>query len=269
MGSERIVIAGRVLLLSLAAGATVWAFAFSGSAAHTATASAAHAHGHGAAAPPLDMCIAGEEGREQHDEHQHHAAAHQAPATPHDPKVIGAAERRVFTLETRAPAWVDGDGAVVAVLRKDELGGLSSGERAEFFRAASPAEGIAVRLAAAAPESWDEATARVRFRGEARASGLRPYDVGWIKLAARSRELLVIPAGAVLYSPAGPYVLALDADGRTLGRRRVEIGSVSRGLAVVLAGLRDGEPIAIGSTFSLDAERRVQPRHEEIAGVTR
>lgn len=255
MGSERIVIAGRVLLLSLAAAATVWAFAFSGSAAHTASASAAHAHGHGAAAPPLDMCIAGEQAHERRD-----------------PKVIGAAERRVFTLDTRAPAWVDGDGAVVAVLRKDELGGLPSGERAEFFRAAAPAEGIAVRLTAAAPEIWDEATSRVRFRRETRGPELRPDDVGWVKLAARSRELLVIPAGAVLYSSAGPYVLVLGADGRTLGRRRVEIGSVSRGLAVVLSGLQDGEPIAIGSTFSLDAERRLQPRHEgheEIAGVTR
>jgi multidrug efflux pump subunit AcrA (membrane-fusion protein) len=88
--------------------------------------------------------------------------------------------------------------------------------------------------------------------------------VGWVELAARPRKLLVVPSSAVLYSPEGPYVLAAGADGRTFSTRRVEIGRVSRGLAVVLSGLREGEPIVVGSTFSWDAERRL---HEATAAV--
>jgi len=71
----------------------------------------------------------------------------------------------------------------------------------------------------------------------------------------------------VLYSPEGPYVLAAGADGRTFSTRRVEVGRASRGLAVVLSGLREGEPIVVGSTFSWDAERRLQPQHEATAGA--
>ena len=90
-----------------------------------------------------------------------------------------------------------------------------------------------------------------------------------MELAARPRKLLVVPSSAVLYSPEGPYVLAAGADGRTFSGRRVEIGRVSRGLAVVLSGLREGEGIVVGSAFSWDAERRLQPQHEATAGVMR
>jgi multidrug efflux pump subunit AcrA (membrane-fusion protein) len=169
----------------------------------------------------------------------------------------------------RAPAWLATDGAVTAVLRKEELAGLFPGERAVFFRATAPSVGIDVRLGAAPPLPWDGPTARVQFRLKTRGSVLRPGQVGWVRIAPRPRELLVIPSSALLYSSAGPYVLAAGADNRTLSKRRVEIGTVSRGFAVVLTGLREGEPIVVGSAFSWDAERRLQPRNEEIAGVAR
>jgi hypothetical protein len=188
-------------------------------------------------------------------------------ANPQDHKVIGTAQLRVFALSVRAAAWLETDGLVTAVLRNDELSGLSPGEHALFFRATAPAEGIDGRLTAEPPAPWDGSTSRVRFRFDAPASGLEPGEVGWVEFAARARELLVIPSSAVLYSPDGPYVLAAGGDGRTFTTRRVEIGRVSRGLAAVLSGLRDGEPIVVGSAFSWDAERRLQRRHEATAGV--
>ena len=279
-----LVIAGRLILLLMAAVATVWAFAFSEGRDHAASGSREHVHVHGASAPDAaehDHAASGS-GEDEHAEHAGHEghaaheghAGHEASAVTEsanlqDHKVMGAAARRVFTLEVRAPAWLETKGLVTAVLRTDQVTGLSPGERGLFFRASAPAEGIDVRLTAEPPAPWDESTSRIHFRVDTRAAELRPGEVGWVKLAARSRNLLVVPSSAVLYSPAGPYVLAARADGRTFSRRRVEIGTVSRGLAVVLSGLQDGEPIVVGSTFSWDAERRLQPQREEIAGVMR
>jgi hypothetical protein len=252
--TPRFVIAGRLLLLLLAAVAAVWAFAFSGERAVARPVGGESASGHA------------------HHGHEHHAAhgsppdAH--PANPRDHSVIGAARRHVVALAVRAPAWLDSDGLVSALLRREELAGLSPGEHGMFFRANAPAEGAQVRLGEEPPAPWDDSAARVRFRFAGRGGALRPGEVGWVVLAARSREVVVIPSGAVLYSPAGPYVLAVGADGRAPARRSVEIGGVSRGLAVVLAGLRDGEPIIVGSAFSWDVQRRLQPRHDTLAGAT-
>ena len=182
-------------------------------------------------------------------------------------QVIGIAQARTFVLSVRAAASVEADGRVIAVLRNDELGGLSPGEHAFFFRAAAPTEGIDVRLTAEPPAPWDASTSRVSFRFAARASVVGPVGVGWVELAARPRRLLVVPSSAVLYSPEGPYVLAAGADGRSFSTRRVEIGRVSGGLAVVLAGLHEGEPIVVGSAFSWDAKRRLQAQREATAGA--
>lgn len=276
-GTSSLVIAGRLILLLLAGAATVWAF--SGARDRTPSGGGEHVHVHGAsAAAERDQAAGGpqEHGHAHHGAEEHeHAAGDPGPAAspvftvpesanPRDTKAIGTAQARVFALSVRAPAWLEAKGRVTAVLRNDELGGLSPGEHAFFFRATAPAEGIDVRLSAEPPAPWDASTSRVRFRFDAGASGLEPGGVGWLELAARPRKLLVVPSSAVLYSPQGPYVLAAGADGRSFSTRRVEIGRVSRGLAVVISGLREGEPIVVGSTFSWDAERRL---HQAGAGV--
>src|SRR6185436_4741008 len=109
-------------------------------------------------------------------------------------RVIGAVEARTFVLSVRAAAWLDANGRVTALLRNDELGGLSPGEHAFFFRAAAPAEGMDVRLTAEQPAPWDASTSQVRFRFDARAVRPGAGEVGWVELAARPRVVLVIPA---------------------------------------------------------------------------
>jgi hypothetical protein len=280
--TSSLVIAGRLILLLLAGAATVWAFVISGAHDHAPSGAGEHAHVHGAGAQGTAEREHAAGGSEEHGhahrgagEHDHAASGSGPAASPvftvaesaQDNKVIGTAEARIFALSVRAPAWLETGGRVTAVLRNDELRGLSRGEHAFFFRAAAPAEGIDVRLTAEPPARWDGSTSRVRFRFDAGASGPGPGGVGWVELAARPRKLLVIPSSAVLVSPEGPYVLVAGADGRTFSTRRVEIGRVSRGLAVVLSGLREGEPIVVGSTFSWDAERRLQPQQEATAGV--
>lgn len=294
------VIAGRLFLLVLAASAAMWAFVVSGARDRAPSGAANQVHVHGAGAAERDHAPRGAQQHahahhgagedddvarpEAHAHARHGAVDHDEAATgsgpaaspafavaesvnPQNHNVIGTAQLRAFTQSVRAAAWLETDGLVTAVLRNDELSGLSPGEHALFFRATAPAVGIDGRLTAEPPAPWDGSTSRVRFRFDAPASGLEPGEVGWVELAARPRELLVIPSSAVLYSPDGPYVLAAGGDGRTFTTRRVQIGRVSRGLAAVLSGLRDGEPIIVGSAFSWDAERRQQRRHDATAGV--
>jgi hypothetical protein len=285
--TSSLVIAGRLILLLLVSVATVWAFAFSGAREHAPGGSGEHVHVHGVGAPDTAERDQAAGGSEEHGHAHHGAEEHDHEASGTGPaasavftvpsanaQVIGTAEARTFVLSVRAAAWLETKGRVTAVLRNDELRGLSPGEHAFFFRATAPTEGIDVRLTAEPPAPWDGSTSRVRFRFDASASGIRPDasglgpgGVGWVELAARPRKLLVIPSSAVLYSAEGPYVLAAGADGRTFSTRRVEIGRVSRGLAVVLAGLREGEPIVLGSAFSWDAERRLQTQREATAGA--
>jgi Heavy metal binding domain len=191
---------------------------------------------------------------------------------------IGVVRRRVVTQLVRAPAWLTADGVVTAVLHKDDLVGVSGDEDALFFGAATPGAATEVRRAADPPEPWDESTVRVRFQNKGAAA--KNAETGWLQLAARPRELLVVPSSAVLYSGAGAYVLAAPPDGHIFTRRAIEIGRIldsgyvagsvdgRYGAIVVLSGLSEGERVVVEDTFFLDAERRLRATHGEPAEVT-
>jgi len=181
-------------------------------------------------------------------------------------KLIASAERRVFARVVRAPAWVEAGGRVAAILYENELTGLDPGEHGQFFRAAAPAEGVGVHRTAEPPARWDPSTSRVLFRVDPGAPVLEPGEVGWVQLAARSQELLAVPASAVLVSPQGPYVLVAAPDGRTFTKRSLEIGQVLAGFAVVMSGLREEERVVVGNVFFLNAERRLSEQ-AEVAGA--
>jgi multidrug efflux pump subunit AcrA (membrane-fusion protein) len=209
----------------------------------------------------------------QRSKQEHSAAAASASfsldpsASLEDFKVIGTATRRAFAIGVRAPAFIESEDRILAVLRKDELIGLSPEEGAWFFRATAPRERIEVQLAVEPPAPQDPSTVRVHLHPAPGAPKLRPGQTGWVELATRSRELLLVPSGAVLYSAQGPYVLVAGADNRTFVTRQLEIGSVSGGFAVILSGLQEGERIAVGSAFSLDAERRLEAERQLSAAV--
>ena len=192
---------------------------------------------------------------------------------------VDSVQLRTVTQLVRGPAWLGPGGVVTAVLHRDDLVGLRRGEPASFFSSAAPGVGLPVRLSAGPGAPWDSSTVQVRFQAE-RAELAGP-DTGWIQLAARPRQFLVVPASAVLYSGAGPYVLAAPPDGHTFTRRSVEIGRILDsghvaelagdrfGAIVVLSGLREGERIIAGDTFFVDAERRLQEARGNPAEVTR
>ena len=178
-------------------------------------------------------------------------------AEPPDPQRFDIARRRVFSQELHAPAWIESDGLVSAILYNDEAGGLAPDEPGSFLPASARAARVEVRAAPERPVPWDGATARARFRPVAGASAGPPGAVGWLMLPARTREVLVVPSSAVLDSPRGPYVLGAASDEGEPERRPVVIGKALFGVTTVVSGLREGERI-VRNAFFIDAERRLR-----------
>jgi multidrug efflux pump subunit AcrA (membrane-fusion protein) len=174
--------------------------------------------------------------------------------------------RRGTGPDTPAPAWVDGEGRVVALVYADEIEGLAPEMLARFYPSARPKEAVAVHVLREPVESWDRSTSRVRLDAEPPNSALRPGDVGWVRLATKARDVPVISYHAVLEGAEGPYVLVASADGRTLAKRSVAIGKVYGDMAFVLSGLGPHERVLTRSAFFVDAERRL--RREATIEVT-
>jgi hypothetical protein len=205
------------------------------------------------------------------------SAAGKGPSAAAQNGVVDVARRRVVTQLVRAPAWLAEGGAVTAVLHKDDLVGVAPGEHALFFGTATPGAGTPVHLSSESPRPWDASTVQVRF--EVDHSAPAKETTGWLQLAPRPRELLVVPSSAVLYSGAGAYVLAAPPSGHTFTRRAVEPGRILDsgyvaglsgdhfGAIVVLSGLEEGEQVVVGDTFFLDAERRLQAAQGNPAEV--
>ena len=271
--SGALVVAGRLLLLLLAVAAVASAFVLSRgddrAAASFGGAYACPMHPEVTSAAPgecpvcrmaLERVSASRRGAEPADS--------SFPESANQPsyKLIASANRRAFPRTVRAPAWIEPGGVVAAILYKDELAGLTAGEPGQFFRAAAPAAGVDVRRTAEPPVPWDASTSRVAFQLAPGAPALGVREVGWVQLAARSQELLAVPASAVLVSPEGPYVLVAAPDGRSFTRRSLEIGQVLAGFAVVVSGLREGERVVVGNVFFLNAERRLSAQ-AEVGGV--
>ena len=195
-------------------------------------------------------------------------AARKGPPAAARSGVVDVARRRVVTQLVRAPAWL-ADRAVTAVLHKDDLVGLTAGERALFFGTTSPGAGTPVHLSPDHPSPWDASTVQVNFQIDRMVPATKE-DTGWLELAPRPRELLVVPSSAVLYSGEGAYVLAAPPNSHRFTRRPVDIGRIldsgyAAGLSgdhfgaiVVLSGLEEGEQVVVGDAFFLDAERRLQ-----------
>jgi hypothetical protein len=158
--------------------------------------------------------------------------------------------------EMRGAARVDDDHQISAVLYDDQINALAPDEPGMFTPTASPATEIPVVRIAGPALRHDRSTSVIRFH--ATSGVLPPGQVGWLKLASKSRAVLGVPASAVLQSPEGPYVLAWKA-GSQFEKRPIEIGETfSRlGFAVVLSGLRASDRVVSRAAFFLDADRRL------------
>ncbi len=164
---------------------------------------------------------------------------------------------RTIAREGRAPAWVESPGVVVALLYDDEIATLSAAARVWFVPAVSPGAAVAVRRSDRPPRPWDETTWQVELRAEGDESALRAGDAGWLKLPGGAAPL-VVPDGAIVRAPEGPYVLVATADGRMFDRRAVRVGRGFFGLSAIVSGLAAGERVVVSNAFFLDAEQRLR-----------
>jgi hypothetical protein len=162
--------------------------------------------------------------------------------------------------ELRGPASVGADGEVTALFFDDEIAALDDAEPGTFTPTAAPGVEIALHRVAGPPERWDRSSGRIRFRPVAGRAGprLSAGEAGWVELAPRPRQVLAVPASAVVQSPEGPYVLAWTGSGFNFEKRPIEIGEtfLKQGLVVVLSGLRVNERVVGRATFFLEADRR-------------
>jgi hypothetical protein len=178
---------------------------------------------------------------------------------PLQPAEISMAGRRLINEQVRAPAWVDADGAVAALLYNEDLAALSPDERGSFFSASAPAIASAViRRKDDAEVPWDSSTTVARFRLSSGAQHPRPGDVGRLVLDPKPHEVLLVPAPAVLESPDGPYVLTASADAGAYAKRMIAIGKTFSGFVAVQAGMEDEQRVVARDAFLLDAERRMR-----------
>jgi hypothetical protein len=185
----------------------------------------------------------------------------------HDVVDVARMRSLLFDLrEMRGPAWIEPDGTVSAIFYNDQVLVLDADEMGTFTPAAEPKATVAVSRSPEASAAWDASTSRVRFvvRSAGAAKAPPAGTVGWIELARKQRQVLTVPVSAVLQSSTGPYVL-LMTEGFHFKKQPIEIGETLAGLGVlvVLSGLRSGDRVISRATFFLDADRRQNAQMED------
>jgi multidrug efflux pump subunit AcrA (membrane-fusion protein) len=173
---------------------------------------------------------------------------------------VAQARRNALPGEVYAPAIVLADGTIVAQLYRDEVTSLAPDEVAELMPSATPGTPVKIRRDATPPAVTDpdDAIARVGFRPEPGAPAPPPGQIGWVKLAYKTRAMLVVKSPAIINARDGRYVLVFSAQPGQLTRRRVEIGKEYSGMTAIVSGLGDNELVVMANTAALDAERRLQ-----------
>jgi hypothetical protein len=173
---------------------------------------------------------------------------------------VAAVRRNAVPGEVFAPAIVAPDGEIIAQLYRDELASLAADEIAAWIPSRTPAAMVEVQRDETPPvvAGPGDAVARIGFRATPRGPAPPPGQVGWVKLAYKSRAMLIVRSAAILPSPEGPYVLVFSNQRGGLTRRRIEVGKDYAGMTAVVSGLRDKEFVVMANAFSVDAERRLQ-----------
>ncbi len=157
--------------------------------------------------------------------------------------------------EIRGSAWAENDHEISAVFYRDLIEALGPDEHGTFSLTASPKISIPVTRIDEPAAPWDRSTSRIRFRIDAATAStdgnsIQVGQVGWLKIADKTRAVLGIPESAVLQAPEGPYVLAWMGSNK-FEKRPIEIGETfsRQGFAVVLSGLRANDLVVSRATF--------------------
>jgi multidrug efflux system membrane fusion protein len=100
-------------------------------------------------------------------------------------------------------------------------------------------------------------TFKLKARFENEQKTLWPGEFVTVRLMVeRQDDALVVPAQAVQRSQKGAYVYVVSAE-HTAEMREIEVGLIQDGLAIIKAGLQDGEQVVVDGQFKLEPGSRI------------
>ncbi|HWQ40044.1 MAG TPA: efflux RND transporter periplasmic adaptor subunit [Burkholderiales bacterium] len=144
---------------------------------------------------------------------------------------------------------------IVAQVPEMQLSWISAGQPVEATLAAMPGERYQGRVEYIYPDV-DPATrtVKVRFSVQNKALKLRPGMVANVTvLSGPKRDVLLVPAEAVIRTGARTVVIVQEAEGR-FRAQEVAVGLDSGDETEILAGLKPGENVVVSGQFLIDSE---------------
>ena len=85
---------------------------------------------------------------------------------------------------------------------------------------------------------------------------LKPEMLATMLSDGKAKDMLVVPAGAVVREDNTDYVFLASEDGNRFRQVKVQLGPESRGVRPVLNGLASGAQVVVDGAFHLNNERR-------------
>lgn len=158
----------------------------------------------------------------------------------------------LYTVTDLSKVWIEAD------FYEYEAASLKVGQEARLTLPYEPAVSLAGKVSFIYP-TVDPAsrTLRVRFETENPNLVLKPGMYANAELQIQSGEGILVPDNAVLDTGQRQLVFVETSPG-TFIPREVRVGFRGDGRALLLDGVRGGEPVAVQANFLLDSESRIR-----------
>ncbi len=158
----------------------------------------------------------------------------------------------LFTVTDLSRVWIEAD------LYESEAARVRVGDEALLTLAQDPGAHRAGRVQFVSPSLDPETrTLKVRFDFDNPDGMLKPGMYADVRLTLEAADGLVVPDSAVMDTGVRQVAFVATGDGR-FAPREVKVGLRTGGRALILAGLQDGEHVAVAANFLLDSESRLR-----------
>lgn len=167
----------------------------------------------------------------------------------------------LYTITDLSRIWIDAD------LYEFEAASAREGQTAVLNLPYNPDRRFEGEIAYVYPMLDPETrTLRVRIEFPNPALALKPGMYGDVNLALESAEGVLVPESAIIDSGTRQVVFVGLGGGR-FEPRLVKVGIRDEGKAVILAGVRAGEPVVVKANFLLDSESRLRALVEQATAA--
>jgi Cu(I)/Ag(I) efflux system membrane fusion protein len=157
----------------------------------------------------------------------------------------------LFTVADLSTVWVE------AQIFESESGAIKVGQRAQITLAGVPGEtrpGTVSFVSPVLDPGTRTVTARIAVENPGLA--LKPGMFAEVSLSLAPAEGVLVPAGAVLSTGTRDLVY-VEREAGLFTPREVKVGPRGGGMALILAGVEEGEKVATRAAFLLDSESQV------------